>query len=268
MSSEIDKLIENIDEIKYFAPIGFELMQMSAFGPHNLLSKIRVAEFMNHYQHYASKSLDDYKIPTIKSVFLSDKGIEFNDSLSNALFNRKSADKFSEKVVSFDILSFLLKLSAGIKPAKNINPAKRFYPSGGGLHSLRIYVDIKKIDGIEAGIYLFNPLEETVDLISKDISEQDRVKLHCHMLQDTEMKNYSFEIFLAVKPGIVLRKYGEHGWKIILMEAGHIAQNFLLVGAACDIKFRPWSAFDLEAFEKMLRTDSDHEFLLYSLLGG
>ena len=264
MQEKIIQKLEDPFDLKNLAPRGYDFLMSASLGPHVQFLREQQAAFYANAISIREDAETDYIVAALKSLELSHQEIEFNDSLSEALFRRTSTREFAKAGISFDVLSFYLKLSAGLKGSS----AKRFYPSGGGLYSLRVYVLVRDVHEVEPGVYLFNPFKNSLDLINDPISPEDRWSLHNKTYDLSVFQNSSFEILITTRPQIALRKYGEHGWKIILMEMGHLAQNFILVGSGCGIACFPCSGLNLAQSEKVLRTFATGELLLYSIVCG
>jgi len=112
--------------------------------------------------------------------------------------------------------------------------ASRAVPSGGALYPLELFVHSKSIEGLGPGLYHYNPLRNTLRCIREgDLSAQI---MRCLV---------SFQANLAIDAALLIFvtalferstfKYGARGYRFILLEAGHLAQNVNLVAAALDL---------------------------------
>jgi SagB-type dehydrogenase family enzyme len=140
------------------------------------------------------------------------------------------------------------------------------YPSGGSLYPTRIYIDAISVKDLNSGLYLFNPFNETLNLINNQITDKQRLSLRNNSITIDELDKTSFQILITIKPQITVTKYGEHGIKLALIEIGHLAQNIILVATACGLKNYPNSSISLKETKKFLRSDPQGEFLIYSLI--
>jgi len=264
---ELLRIIDDPFNLEGSAPLGHSMLMAASLGGHFKLHGERVKSFYKYAEESIENEQFDYQIPAAVSVPLAMDNVEFEDSLVRALFARQSVRKFQLRSVAFNSLSFLLKMSAGFK---NIHDTKagRFFPSGGGIYSLRVYVDVRAVEGISPGLYCFNPYRDSLDLVNSDVTDQLRYELHNKGAEMDQIKNIPFQILISTKPSATLRKYGEHGWKIILMEMGHLAQNLWLVGLGCGLAGYPCTSLNMSVSEKFLRSSTKGEFLLYSFLFG
>ena len=258
------------DDIDTFAPHGYDFIKSSYIG-------LRIDQYTEQRAHFETLlprivdlSFDDYKLPPVARVPLVDEEIVFEDSLISSLSKRRSVRGFNGQPCTLGQLSFLLKLAAGAKPGrKGVGRAQnRFFPSGGGLYTTRIYVDIRNVLGVKAGVYHFNPVTNSLDVINLEVSNQDRSRLHNGAQSGGVIGKSCFEILISTKPYVATKKYGDHGWRVILMEIGHLTQNLWLVAVACGLSGYPCSSLHPEIASKILRTISSREFLLQSLIIG
>jgi SagB-type dehydrogenase family enzyme len=63
-------------------------------------------------------------------------------------------------------------------------------------------------------------------------------------------------------------KYGERGYRYILFEAGHIAQNVYLVSNAMDIGAVALGGFDDDLLNDFLEIDGEDESAVYAVVLG
>ncbi len=148
--------------------------------------------------------------------------------LVNVLKNRRSTRTFSGEPISINDLSFLLLYSSGIiDSGSGQDESKRPYPSAGARYPLEIYaLVINEGEDIKAGLYHYNVKENCIEILLQE-----------------ELKNWLLDSTGKFKPilkasvvfiitGVLDRnriKYDDRGYRYILMEAGHVAQNLLLL---------------------------------------
>ena len=65
-----------------------------------------------------------------------------------------------------------------------------------------------------------------------------------------------------------MRKYGERGYRVLLLDAGHVAQNILLVATALGIGACTVAGFHDDALAHELGVDAQEEPVLYTLTLG
>lgn len=177
---------------------------------------------------------------------------------------RISTRKFIDKKLSFSEFSEFLSTLKKI----DIEGMKRFmYGSAGGIYPVQtyIYVKPKKIEGVEEGIYYYQPFENVLILITKngDLGES------LHVEGNKQIYNSSaFTIFLVGKLSAIKPLYGDKSRDFCLIEAGLIAQLMEINGIKLDIGT---CQIGMLANEKkvndLLELDEEYE-LLHVILAG
>src|SRR5574341_578184 len=158
---------------------------------------------------------------------------ELKSSIREVLMNRRSIREYSLLPITFSELSSILSMSCGITSTKMLNNGKshnlRAYASGGALYPLEIYPAIFNVVDLEMGLYHYNVRDNRIELlIHGDI--KDRVINSILYPQITRWSSLIL-IISAVFPR-TLGKYGERGYRFVLLEAGHMAQNIYLTSTA------------------------------------
>lgn len=198
---------------------------------------IKVQGFNNEYFH--TRASQPYKVyPGCKLVSLND----YNDAptpaidLFKTIQNRRSIRKFSNYSISLSEIYHILQFSYGIScktPIKGVADgiwSYRNVPSGGALYPLEIYISIFNGE-IEPGLYHYRPDINALELLKEG--------QHYHTLNDVitaepivDFKNSCCTIFITSIFERVLIKYGDRGYRFILMENGFVSQNISLISEA------------------------------------
>lgn len=111
-----------------------------------------------------------------------------------------------------------------------IGGAHKTSPSAGGIHSIRAFVTIFNVEGIKAGLYLYNPKEHTLELIHHDVSWD---KVATIMADQFYMEGLAFGVFLVSDLKRVWAKYlHSRAYREIFLDAGHLSQTFQLMATA------------------------------------
>lgn len=189
---------------------------------------------------------------------------EISETLAfkKVLEERKSQRLFSKKALSSQKLSALLHYSAGISPNKPAFFERRFYPSPGGRFSLEVYVLSLNTD-LPKGIYHYyiknNSLEKLADFRKKDL----RTITNQHWAKEAGC--------LIVFTSIFNRntmKYGDRGYRHILVEAGHLGQNLYLLATALGLGVCAIGGYVDDKINVILDVDGVEESVVYVLAVG
>lgn len=199
--------------------------------------------------------------PRLDEIVLPKPDLKSTISLKEVLFKRKSSRGFSKEPLSMAKLSTLLFYSAGMK---NSSPPLigRFYPSAGARYPLEVYIIALNTD-IPKGVYHYyvknHSLEELI------------------ILKKFQYKDYFIQKDLARSGCIILItgvfkrttvKYGDRGYRHILQEAGHLAQNLYLLSSALNLSCCATGGYIDSKLEELLDIDGVDESVIYAIAVG
>ena len=179
---------------------------------------------------------------------------------------RKSDRNFSGKPVDKKTLSTLLRYSAGITTRLSSGRARRAHPSGGARFPIEIYPIIFSGDkDISAGLYHYNIKEHSLDVLwQRPFNKTDIGELFTYEW----VQNASLAIVMTAVFARRQSKYGERGYRCILLEAGHIGQNIYLNAEALGLSCVALSGTRDKNLEKLIDIDGITESVVYGLALG
>jgi SagB-type dehydrogenase family enzyme len=214
-----------------------------------------------------SKSFKRYL--TAPSIKLSTVSEEINISLENVLLKRRSIREYSEEPLTLYELSKILYLSCGITDKRKMTKDNihflRSYPSAGGLCPLEIYLVMFKDNQINDGLYHYNVFNNTLELLAKgDFKEIISSKI---LFPEIVLNSKAVLLITAVFPR-TLSKYGERGYRFVLLEGGHLAQNIYLIATALNIGTVAIGGFIDDELNEFLQVDGINESVIYALTLG
>ena len=155
-------------------------------------------------------------------------------SIEDVIQRRRSRRDFTGDPITLDELSRLLFFTAGITSHSNetVPMFFRAAPSGGGLYPLEIYPIALNVASLEGGVYHYNVREHALELLQRgDYRNQLYEYTHRQDLILTAAVAFVISaVFIRTRI-----KYGERGYRHILLEAGHMAQNTYLVATAMNL---------------------------------
>ncbi len=179
---------------------------------------------------------------------------------------RSSRRTFSGEAVSAKDLSMLLKYSCGIiQNAGDHNP-RRAQPSGGARYPLEVYpIVLVGGEDIPAGLYHYNVRQHALDsLWQRPFSGEDIGSMFAYEF----VQRASLALVITAVFDRTQRKYGERGYRYILLEAGHIGQNIYLAAEALGLKCCAIAGVFDEQIEKLIDIDGKTESVTYVLVLG
>jgi len=206
--------------------------------------------------------------PSARKIALSRDFPPALATFDQAVLGRRSLHEFGSEPLGWDQFSKLIQFGGGITGTGDLPYGERQHfraaPSGGGLYPVEMYVFALHIETLPAGIYHYYPVENHIELLS----ERD---------YSAELKTVTFasEVGQAgavfALTGIPLKsrlKYGERGYRFMLLEAGHIAQNLLLTANSLRLAAFPIGGFIDDELDRLLRIDGLDEISLYLVAVG
>ncbi|MBF2063169.1 MAG: SagB/ThcOx family dehydrogenase [Calothrix sp. C42_A2020_038] len=199
-----------------------------------------------------------------------------NVNLEQVLLKRRSVRQFSGQAVTKVNLSTILAMGAGLGGNKFDEPlaalvlggpvAKRTYPSGGGLYPIELLVYPLQVETINSGFYYYQVLSHRMVSVSPSLPKDVLVELlNEHPIQEASILLLLFIDFARLSLG----KYGEKSYRLALIEAGHIAQNVLLIASGLGLKSLPICGFNDEQLSHAAGLNFPYEVIIYVLaIGG
>jgi SagB-type dehydrogenase family enzyme len=152
--------------------------------------------------------------------------------LDDILLARMSIRELRPSPLSLSTLATILHYAYGVtRDNKGTGYPRPFrvVPSGGGLYPLEIYFHSNSIEGQRAGIYHYNPSKHNLRLLDAG-DKTDRILQS--MIYPEIIAGASLLIFITALFERTVFKYADRGYRFILLEAGHVAQNVNLVVTA------------------------------------
>jgi SagB-type dehydrogenase family enzyme len=186
------------------------------------------------------------------------------------LEQRRSARDFTGESLPLDALSKLLYLGDGIvhtwHTPDGFDWALRTAPSGGGLYPIEMYCIALRVGGLSAGLYFYRPLDHCLErVLEADLTE--RLAEAVPGQADSIRQACVCVVLSAVMPRIKF-KYGERGYRFLMLEAGHIAQNLLLAAEAAELGGVAIGGFLDDPMNALLNFDGVEEAVVYLALIG
>lgn len=198
----------------------------SKIGPHSLpLSDEEIRSRMQEL--HETLPFEGYPIIALPKT-MSPLGL----SLSEAITSRVSSRDMTPTTFSLSDLGTLLYYAYGVTGDRTQTGALRTFrvvPSGGGLYPLELFFHSTQADGLQSGLYHYNPLHHylrhvKVGEFTSDIADGT---VYRELIEGA-----SLVIFITALFERSIFKYRDRGYRFILLEAGHVAQNINLVTTA------------------------------------
>jgi SagB-type dehydrogenase family enzyme len=178
--------------------------------------------------------------------------------LLEVIRRRRSRRSFTPEPLTLEELSFLLWATQGISGAR---PNLRTVPSGGARHPFETYLLIRRVEGVEPGIYRYLPLEHKLCFHRPLPERQGKVE---GAWRGQRMMEECAVVFLwTAIPYRTEWRYAVVAHKIIAQDSGHLCQNLYLACEAIGAGTCAVGAYSQAPADALLGVDGEDEFVVY-----
>lgn len=158
---------------------------------------------------------------------------------------RRSSRTFARAELGAAELGSLLWAGQGITSAAGGRAA----PSAGALHPVTLSV----VDAVAVWRYL--PEGHSLRLAE---AGDRRLRLAAAALGQAWVAEAPLTLAVTARPAVLAARYGDRAERYCTLEAGHVAQNVLLMATALDLAAVPVGAFDDELVLEVLGLGAEH----------
>lgn len=190
-------------------------------------------------------------------------------TLDAAIERRVSCRTFGSAALELDALATVLARAYGVHgvtTAGSREHLERPVPSGGALYPLELYVLARRVRGLAGGVHHYAPLHHALEQAT--VTEQSDAFVRQVFMDQPYVVDAAAILVLTAVVDRTLQKYGERGYRYVLLEAGHVAQNVCLVAAALDLGALPLGGFFDAWLARTLDVDLEREIVLYAVALG
>lgn len=200
---------------------------------------------------------------TKSNSFLPEPKFKGEVSLEETISKRRSRRNFLNKPLPLNEISQILWAAQGVTD-KSLG--FRTVPSAGALYPLEIYLIVKEkgVEGLEVGVYHYQPQDHSLKPYFKDYSHQDFVRA-CLSQEACELAPVC--LVIAAEYERTTAKYGERGKRYVEIEVGHVGQNIYLQAEALGLGTVTIGAFIDEEISRVLNLPSSHKPLYIMPIG-
>jgi bacteriocin biosynthesis cyclodehydratase domain-containing protein len=195
--------------------------------------------------------------PRVRSFPLPDPSL--GGSLAEALDRRASAQDFEPRPLSLPHLATVLDSAYGTSRVSS----RRRVPSGGARYPLDLYVMPLRVESLAAGVYRYAARQHRLEQITAMPPQSLVASLT--PLQPHLPEQAGAALFLIGVPERNWDRYGDFGYRLMVLEAGHAGQNALLAAAALGLGALPYGGCDDTAVCECLGIDGANALLLYTI---
>jgi SagB-type dehydrogenase family enzyme len=181
---------------------------------------------------------------------------------------RHSCRDFAPGTISLHQVAGMLQAGYGITGLRDwpggVLMFQRAVPSAGGLYPLELYVICFQVEGVKPGLHHLNARDHALEYVcGLPIPE-----LLQGLLQQSFTSDAAAFIFIAAVLPRTLKKYGPRGYRYLLLEAGHAAQNICLRATELGLATLCLGGFSDHKINSLLELDGREEVALYAIAVG
>ncbi|WP_433252684.1 SagB/ThcOx family dehydrogenase [Streptosporangium sp. CA-135522] len=184
--------------------------------------------------------------------------------LDEALTGRESARGFSSGPVGLPDVSKILHCAYGVTRSNADGGYPRPFrtvPSGGALYPLELYLWAREVSGLERGLYHYDPT-------THELHELGAFEAGGCFVQQELVAAASAVVLVSAVFYRSAFKYGERGYRFVLIEAGHVVQNAVLAASGRGLAAVPVGGYFDRELDELMGLDGLHESVVYGLLLG
>jgi SagB-type dehydrogenase family enzyme len=165
--------------------------------------------------------------------------INVDYTLTWALETRRSVREYGKIPITLQNLSEFLFRAARITETHYGDPydaTRRPYPSAGATYALEIYAVVRRCEGLDRGIYHYDPMNHALEVIDTSSKPSDPVNALLNYAMDmTGTTNPHVLLHITARFGRVNWKYPTNAFALILKDFGCLLQTMYLVAAAMNL---------------------------------
>lgn len=188
--------------------------------------------------------------------------ILLNDRIIKCFEERESRRKYSDSALSLEELSYLLRITQGVKEVVGDGYAtKRTVPSAGARHPFETYLAVNNVKELKPGIYIYLPINHKIAFLFEVDNLRD--KLTEGALGQKFVGNAACVFIWSCIPYRTEWRYHINAHKAILLDAGHVCQNLYLGVESINCGTCAIGAYDQSLMDNLLTLDGSDEFVVY-----
>jgi SagB-type dehydrogenase family enzyme len=234
----------------------------------SLLFHLNSEPWLNDEAYQGSVMNQELKVPegAVAEVSLPRPA---QSTLTDLLGHRRSYRDFAQLEMPLAHASELLAAGYGaVAPPRMGNQTpflRRTVPSAGGLFPLELYLFSQRVEGLDDGLYHYDVVAHSLQQLR---SENLFGTLEPMFYAYPFMKNANIVIAMAAVFMRTQSKYGPRGYRYILLEAGHVAQNICLRAMELGLESLCMGGFVDSALNGLLNLKLTEEGVVYTVAAG
>lgn len=188
-----------------------------------------------------------------------------SDSFFETLFARRTQREFADAPVSIENVSLLLETTWGIQrylESQQFGPLPlKTSPSAGARHPVEVYLMALRVEGLAMGLYHYHARDHALEKIDSNASPR-LARAYC---ADQPYVEHAAALFImtAVFARTMWKYHHPRGYRVVLLDAGHLGQTFCLTATRLGLAPFCTAALKDSLIENDLGIDGVSESVLY-----
>jgi SagB-type dehydrogenase family enzyme len=206
--------------------------------------------------------------PDSPRILLPKEDLSLAMPLDESILRRRSCRDFAPRQIEIEKLSKILWFSYSITDRiiyEDFEIPVRPVPSGGALYPFELYLAIFNVEEVNKGVYHYCSVDHSLELLR---SGDFRNKISQLFMGQRYIADSGLCVIISSVFERTTWKYGSRGYRYILFEAGHIAQNVCLVASSQNLGTLPLGGFYDNPLARFIGIDSESEPIQYGLAIG
>lgn len=193
--------------------------------------------------------------------------LDIDNDFLHVINSRSSHRVFTDEAMNLTQLSFLLWCTQGVKDIRGKKYATlRTVPCGGARHEFECYLAVRKVEGLEDGLYHYLPLQHAVEFLGK--KENISAFFGQSLDEQTWADRGNVVFYYSVVPYRAEWRYGIDAHRIVMCDAGHITENLYLSATAIHLGGCAIGAVNGPLCDAAFGLDGEEEFIFYAMVVG
>jgi SagB-type dehydrogenase family enzyme len=186
-------------------------------------------------------------------------------SFQSVVQHRRTVRRFDPSPMSFEALSWILDVSYGVTSEGDSHSSAfaqryRAAPSAGALYPAEIYLYARKVAQLAEGLYHYSP---EIRVLTEICAGEQVTAVWQACCEQDYAKQAAATIFITGVFERTKSKYGERGYRYVLLDIGHLGENLCLATTASGLAMMTTCGFFDDDVNRLLGVDGLNEAVVY-----
>jgi SagB-type dehydrogenase family enzyme len=182
--------------------------------------------------------------------------------LRQAMEQRSTLRRYTEKELTMDEISYLLWVTQGIKSVTDRPVTFRTVPSAGSRHTFETFILINRVGSLAPGLYRYSALKHVIYPVNLEAGINERLTTACK--EQSHIRTSAATFFWIAEIYRMSWRYSERSYRYVLLDAGHVCQNFYLAAESIQCGVCGIAAYDDDLLNAALSVDGESMITVYA----